>query len=113
MDKNRVDAFILNNRICFSDEDIPIIKMHLESIDDSRWPLLSAIPLKDPQVALMLSIFGGPIGFDRFYIGDILLGVLKTITCGGLLVWAVIDLFLIRSSTQRHNMSQLMQQLRK
>ena len=109
MDKNHVDAFILNNRHFFADEDIPIIRLQLETVDDSRWFLLSTIKLKDPQVALMLSIFGGPIGFDRFYIGDYLLGVLKTITCGGLLIWAIIDLFLIRNSTQKYNMGQLMQ----
>ena len=109
MFKSRVDAFILNNRSCFADEDIPIIRMRLETIDDSKWFLLSTIQLKDPQVALMLSIFGCPIGFDRFYIGDIVLGVLKTITCGGLLIWAIIDLFLIRTSTHNYNMRQLMQ----
>lgn len=112
MNKDRVNEFRLTNRNCFSDADIPIIIGHLEAIDDSKWPLLSAIKLKDPQIALMLSIFGGPIGFDRFYIGDNVLGVLKTITCGGLLIWAIIDLFLIRNSTQSHNLSILIQATR-
>ena len=109
MDRNRVDTYILNNREFFAYEDIPLIRMHLEGVDESKWLLLSTIRLKDPQVALMLSIFGGPIGFDRFYIGDYVLGVLKTITCGGLLIWAIIDLFLIRTSTHNYNMRQLMQ----
>lgn len=109
MEINRIDSFILHNRNCFADDDIPFIRMHLEAVDDSRWPLLSTIHLKDPQVALMLSIFGGPIGFDRFYIGDYMLGALKTITCGGLLIWAIIDLFIIKNSAQKYNKSQLIQ----
>ena len=112
MDKNRIEAFMLNNRHFFAIEDIPLIQVRMESADDSKWQYLSYIKLKDPQVALMLSIFGGPIGFDRFYIGDYLLGILKTITCGGLLIWAIIDLFLIRNSAQKYNKSIVMDILR-
>ena len=56
----------------------------------------------------MLSIFGGPIGVDRLYIGDYLLGVFKTITCGGLLIWAFVDQFLIRKATKDNNKELLM-----
>jgi TM2 domain-containing membrane protein YozV len=46
-------------------------------------------------VALVLSIFLGSLGIDRFYLGYIGLGVVKLITCGGFLVWWLIDLILI------------------
>ena len=52
--------------------------------------------------------FGGPIGVDRFYIGDYLLGVFKTITCGGVLIWAFVDQFLIRKATKDNNKEMLM-----
>ena len=68
----------------------------------------STLNFKDPQTALMLSIFGGPIGVDRFYIGDYLLGVFKTITCGGVLIWAFVDQFLIRKATKDNNKEMLM-----
>jgi len=108
MDKAKVDTFILTNRECFSDDDIPMIRLRMESAEDSKWHSLSTLNLKDPQTALMLSIFGGPIGIDRLYIGDYLLGVFKTITCGGLLVWAFVDQFLIRKATKDNNRDMLM-----
>jgi len=45
--------------------------------------------------ALLLSLFLGGLGVDRFYLGYILLGVLKLITGGGLGLWWLIDLILI------------------
>lgn len=108
MDKTKVDTFILTNRECFSDNDIAMIRQRLESAEDSKWLSLSTLNFKNPQTALMLSIFGGPIGVDRIYIGDYLLGVIKTITCGGLFVWAFVDQFLIRKAAKDNNRDMLM-----
>lgn len=46
-------------------------------------------------VALLLSIFVGGLGVDRFYLGHIGLGILKLLTGGGFGVWWLIDLILI------------------
>lgn len=36
---------------------------------------------KDPTIAIILSVLVGSLGIDRIYIGDVVIGILKLITC--------------------------------
>jgi TM2 domain-containing membrane protein YozV len=49
---------------------------------------------KDPLVTLLLSIFFGWCGLDRFYRGAYFTGILKLISFGGLGIWWLIDILL-------------------
>jgi hypothetical protein len=65
----------------------------------SGWFRASEIPGlfsdKEWLTALLLSLFVGVLGIDRFYLGYIGLGILKLITFGGCGIWALIDIILI------------------
>jgi TM2 domain-containing membrane protein YozV len=46
-------------------------------------------------ILLLLSIFLGALGVDRFYVGKIGTGLLKLFTLGGIGVWWLIDIIMI------------------
>lgn len=48
-------------------------------------------------LTLLMSIFFGTLGVDRFILGHIGLGILKLITAGGFGIWWLIDVILIAS----------------
>ena len=85
----------------------PMVKERLEQLDDPMANMLLA-QLKDPTISLVRSILLGAYGIDRIYIGEVGLGILKLLTCGGLGVWWLIDLFLIMERTRENNLNQLM-----
>ncbi len=52
-------------------------------------------------VALLLSIFVGGLGIDRFYLGYTGLGILKLVTCGGFFIWYVYDIIMIATGKMK------------
>ena len=108
MEQQKVDMFMMMNNKYLPESQILFVRERLLAADDSKEGLLHAIQFKDPIITLVLSLLTGNLGIDRFFIGDTGLGVAKLITCGGLGIWALIDLFLIMNATREKNFVRLM-----
>lgn len=107
MDAQKVDMFLMANGKYLPEEKLPLLREQLLALEDSRAAVLPTIQFKSPTIALILSIVFFYLAVDRFYIGDIGLGLLKLCTCGGLFIWAFIDLFLIIGATRDRNYEKL------
>lgn len=54
-------------------------------------------------LTLVMSIFFGQLGVDRFIMGHVGLGILKLVTLGGCGIWWLIDLILIATKHKFEN----------
>lgn len=92
---------------------IPSVRTRLENTDISESEILALqSQMKDPLLSILLSIFIGTLGVDRFYIGDVGLGIGKLLTAGGCGIWWLIDIFLIVDATKQKNLELLSYYLR-
>ena len=107
MEKSKIDLYLATNAKYFEANVIPIIRQKLENSTDETLLSLQATELKDPTTILLISIFLGALGIDRFMIGDIGIGVLKLLTLGLCGILTIIDWFTISKKTKQHNFAQI------
>ncbi len=109
MESQKVDMFIMTNAKFFESHQINGIRERLITLDDSKWPMISTLQLKDPTTSIIISILAGAFGVDRFMIGDTGMGVGKLLTCGGFGIWTIVDWFMIQGATREKNYQKLQQ----
>ncbi|HWS01514.1 MAG TPA: TM2 domain-containing protein [Prolixibacteraceae bacterium] len=108
MDAQNVDYFLMANSKYFEGHQLFHIRERLLALDESKWRMLQYMQFNDPVILLIVSLITGPLAVDRFMVGDIGLGVVKLLTCGGLGVWVIVDWILIMGITRRKNTEKLM-----
>ncbi len=85
------------------------LRQRLVVLPDSAAPYFYSVPLHDTTTVIILSVFLGGFGVDRFVIGDVGLGVAKLLLGGLTLgIWPLIDIFFCYKRAKEKNFEKLM-----
>ncbi|HXX67120.1 MAG TPA: TM2 domain-containing protein [Polyangiaceae bacterium] len=76
---------------------------HLPDARRAEFMMAYQAQRKDRAIAFLLSFFLGWWGLDRFYLGQVGLGLAKALSFAGFGLWWFIDLFLIMHAADRRN----------
>ena len=119
MDQKQAEQLIMMHSSKLAPKYVDSIRERLVDLSYTQAAVLFR-NLKDPTLAIILSVFIGGLGIDRFYIGDVGMGVGKLlvtliiggITCGLLCwIWWIVDIFLIMGATKKKNSETLLRAL--
>ena len=108
MEQNKLNAIMMQYKDAIPDVQVLNFKNLLQNAPDDVYDNLLCIPTKSTTTTLLLSIFLGGLGADRFYLGDIGLGVCKLLfgwlTFG---IWPLVDIFCSYKKAKRKNFVRL------
>jgi len=105
MEKRDIDLYLTTNAKYFEPTAVPILREKLEKADKDALITLQSCELKDPTTMLLVSIFLGCLGVDRFMLGDVGMGILKLCTLGLCYVLWIIDIVTIQKKVKEKNLA--------
>lgn len=111
MDSQKVDMFVMTNQKYLPAEKIVFLKQKLSEADESKFALASSVEFKDPTTILLVSLFLGSFGIDRFMLGETGMGILKLLTLGLCGILTIIDWFSVQKKAKELNYNNLMMML--
>ena len=103
MDTNKVNFWISINAENFSPEVLPVVKSRLEKMDDNQMMYLQNASFKKPSTIFLIAFL---IGWERFFLKDVVLGIVKVITGYGCGIWWLIDIFTAKKRARNYNFQQ-------
>lgn len=107
MDTAEINSWLGTYSSFFPKESLPRIYEMLERLPASGGQTLEAVELRSPQKAMSLSLCFGYLGADRWYLGQWLPALVKTLTLGVAGVGMIYDWFCIQQTARRMNLRAL------
>ena len=98
--------FLATKAEYFNPIQLSDIRNQLEAMDDDKFVLLSGMELRNPTTILVIAIV---LGWERFFLDDIGLGLLKVLTCYGCGIWWLIDILSAKKRAQDYNYNKFIQ----
>ena len=108
MEKEKVDLFLGMNVENFTPQGLATVKETIEKLDDDKFFLIQGIELQKPSTIFLIAVL---LGWERFWLDDIALGILKMITGYGCGVWWIIDIFSAKERAKEYNLKKMTQVL--
>lgn len=108
MEKFKIEQFLISNKKYFPSDRLIQMKEIMQNMPDEKFFMLSAAEYKDPTVMLLVSVFLGSLGIDRFLLGDTAMGVLKLLTAGLCGILTIIDWFTVSNAVKEKNYNEFM-----
>ena len=103
--------FIMTNKNFLPEEQMHNLRSRLLEMDENKFAALSSVQLKSPTTILIIAIFLGQLGVDRFMTGSTGPGVGKLLTLGACGIWWLIDIFSAQNRTRQYNWDKLQMML--
>ena len=111
VDPQMVDIYLTVNQKKLPSDTIMLLRSKLYALTEKQFFMLSSVQLKDPSTMLIVSIFLGSMGIDRFMLEDTGVGILKLLTGGCCGILTLIDWFNVQKETREWNFKELMRHL--
>lgn len=103
MTQQNIQLFVTQNCNMFESHQLQQIIELLKNEDDEKIVILSSANYKNPTTMLIISLFFGGLGIDRFMLGEIGIGILKLLTGGCFGILTIIDWFTVVNKTKQKN----------
>ena len=100
MKPDLVQAFMLKSGECFDPVTLQEVQSKLLELDDNKASYIMSANYQNPTLILIIAIL---LGWERFFLDDIGMGVLKVITCYGIGIWWLVDIFTAQRRTYEYN----------
>ncbi len=101
---DRVKTFMTHYSHYFPDEYFDELDAILLGLNEMQFKNIESLKYRNPKISLLLSILLGFLGIDRFYAGNLSLGIIKLLFCWATFgIWWLLDIFFIVKATKRLN----------
>ena len=102
MDQSKINMFMGIYGSFFKPSDLLLVKSKLEQLSDDDFYLVQSANYQKPDTILLIAII---LGWERFWMDDVVLGILKILTCYGCLIWYIVDIFSAKKRAMAYNLS--------
>lgn len=106
MEKSKIDMFIGMNSENFEPQDLMAIRDKLEKIDEEKFFVIQGAEFQKPSTIFLIAIL---LGWERFWLDDTALGLVKIFTFYGCMIWWLVDIFSAKERAKKYNFKKFVQ----